>query len=423
MVSISVSALRKAGTFVISFGFSKVGAFAAAVALPRFVDTSTYGLLELAMTVASLGAALLGLGAPGFAMRAFLLEDDPAASAIMLGHVLVLSGLGTIVGIGLVLADAGNLYVLCAGMLAFFSLQASGSAYVRMHGNVFFAGWFDALSLIATVAVTLVLWLGGMATAGSIARGILLTSLVISLGALWRIRRLAMPDWRTLIRRVIEGGTPMMLYGLSIILLFGTPRIAIGHSLGLGEVAIFSVCARVTALLLLANQMFQIGLVRYLYRLDTSSIARLFPYWMIALSVAAVGLTVVGHFGAFLIVWGTQIPVADATFVFPAIVCFTTVNIMNANVEMYINRELVSATAAKALTTIFVVLLAIGYVVMEQGWLSLKVAVGLYSLGLAAALLTQMQILRRHGMSFGWSELTLPLAAAPWLAYLFPYAH
>jgi hypothetical protein len=68
-------------------------------------------------------------------------------------------------------------------------------------------------------------------------------------------------------------------------------------------------------------------------------------------------------------------------------------------------------------------LLAIGYAVMQQGWLSLQVAVGLYSLALAAALLTQMQILRRHGMSFGWSELTLPLAAAPWLAYLFPYAH
>src|SRR3569833_2371308 len=154
MVSISVSALRKGGTFVVSFGLSKVGVFAAAVALPRFVDTATYGLLELSLTVASLGAAVLGFGAPGFAMRAFLMEGDSRAAVIMLGHVLVLAVLGTLAGIGLALTGAGNLYVICAGMLAFFGLQASAAAYVRMHGNVFFAGWFDALALIATVAVT-----------------------------------------------------------------------------------------------------------------------------------------------------------------------------------------------------------------------------------------------------------------------------
>jgi O-antigen/teichoic acid export membrane protein len=420
MFSISLPVLRKAVTFVLSFGLSKVGAFAAAVALPRFVSTETYGLIELSMTVAALAAAVIGLGAPGVAMRAFLLEDNPGAAKILGGHAMALSILGSGLGAGLALAGAPNLYVLCAAMLAFFGLQSSATVHVRMHGNVLLAGWFDAFALMATVVVTMALCLAGHATEAMVAYGVLVTGLAIAAATTWFTCRVSSGDVRTLLRQVIRGGIPMMLYALSITLLFGTPRMAIARGLGLHDVAVFSVCARVSAALLFANQVFQIGFVRYLYRLERGSIAKIFPYWTIALCLAAAALTVAGHFASDLLVAGTSIAATDVATIFPAIVCLTTLNILNANVEMYINRELASQAAAKVLVSIFAVLLAVGAVMMQMGWLTLPVAVALYSAAMAVALVMQMRILRRHGLSFGWSTLVLPLAAIPWLASFLP---
>lgn len=420
MLPISAATLRKAGTFALSFGLSKIAAFAAAVALPRFVDTDTYGLLELAMSVASLGAGILGLGATAFAGRAFLMESDPRAATILLGHVMVLSLIGSALGLALLFAGASNLAIICAGMLALFGLQGSASAYVRMHGNVTLAGWFDAIALIALVALTAGLSTLRLATAEYVAIGMLAIGLTILVPTLRMTARTPVRELKILLQRVVVGGTPMMLYGLAILLVFGTQRMAIGRGLGLADVAIFSVCARLTAGLLFANQIFQIGFIQYLYRLKADSLARIFPFWTIALCFAALALALVGYFGSALIVMGTNIPVSAVTKVFPSVVVLSTLSILNANIEMYINRELVSHRAAVALTVIAALGCIAGIVLLRFEVLNLTGLVDLYSVAMAVALVVQMRILARRGLSFGWSYPVLPLVALPWFVHFLP---
>ncbi len=420
MLPISPATLRKVGTFALSFGLSKIAAFAAAVALPRFVDTETYGLLELAMSVASLAGGVLGLGATAFAARAFLLENDPSARTILVGHAMVLSLVGSGLGLVLVLIGASNLLVICAGLLALFGMQSSASSYVRMHGNVTLAGWFDAIALIALVALAASLSAVNLATAEYMALGMLAIGLAILVPTLRMTARIPLHELKLLLRRVIMGGTPMMLYGLAIILVFGTSRMAIGQGLGLADVAIFSVCARLTAVLLFANQIFQIGFVQYLYRLKADSLARIFPFWTIALCVAGLVLALVGHFSSELIVMGTNIPASAVAKVFPSVVVLSTLSILNANIEMYINRELASHQAAVSLTAISALGFVVGIVLLRLEVLSLASIVDLYSVAMGLALGVQMRILMHRGLSFGWSHLVLPMVIVPWFVRFLP---
>lgn len=420
MLPISGAILRKAGTFVLSFGLSKIAAFTAALALPRFVDIETYGLLELAMSIASLGAGVLGLGAPAFAARAHLLEDDPSATTMLVGHAMVLSLLGSGLGLVLLFTGASNLFVICAGLLALFGVQSSASSYVRMHGNVALAGWFDAIALIAVVALAVSLSLVRLATAQYVAIGMLAIALAILIPTLRMTFRVPMQSLKLLLQQVVLNGTPMMLYGLSIILLFGTSRMAIGRGLGLADVAVFSVCARLTAMLLFANQIFQIGFIQYLYRLKGDAIARIFPYWTMALCAAALMLALVGYFSSELIVAGTSIPASAVAKVFPSAVVLSTLSILNANIELYINRELASRQAAVALTVISVVGFVVGIILLRLDVLNLASVVDLYSVAMGVALVVQMRILVRHGLSFGWSYLVLPMVVLPWFVHFLP---
>jgi O-antigen/teichoic acid export membrane protein len=422
MSILSPRLFRKAFAFVMSFGLAKGTAFLAALALPRLIDAQAYGLIELAMTVGLLAVAVLGLGVPAAAARLDLVDRDPRASSVLVALCLWLAAVG-LLATGVMAASGHEArYICCAAILGLYALQFSASTYTRMRGHIQFSGWFDNVTILLAFLLVLGLVVVGRGDIQSFAWSLVTVSLAIAMGALALLARTSLAGFGGLLWSTVGIGIPMMFLGLANQVIFGTSRIAIAQELSLADVASFSLCARLTLILVFVSQVLSTGFFRSLYQLDNNAIARIFPKWLMALSGVALVLAATAYFSAHLLVIGTDIPAASLAAIFPAVTIQTTLWILNSNLEMYVTRELIARQVAIVFVVIAAAGLALGVVVSALGQLDLMAIINIYSLVMLIALLAQMVILSRRGISFGSSYRLLPMVAAPWLLLLLPRA-
>lgn len=422
MATLTPKTLRTGLTFIVSFGLGKGAAFAAAIALPRLVGVDSYGAIELALTVGLLGATVLGLGAPSVATKYDLMDKDPRAVTVLIGHCLWLTAVGVASALFAVLLGLAPAYVCGAALLGVFGLQSSVTAYARMRGRIHISGWvenaaimivFFAVAGLAMLDAARPLPLAAILTAASSA------VLVASIVALARGR---MPGLGGLAGEVVRLGTPMMVFGLGQLMLFTTARLAIAHEGALSEVASYSLCARIALVMVFASQILNIGLFRTVYRASNEAIARYFAAWIAALSLLAFAVGLGGYFGADLAVLGTEIAPGSFAVLFPVVAMQTTLWVLNSNLEQFVVRDLLSRPAAIAS---FVIAGAGGLVLLglsSIGRLDLMAILAVYSVGMVAMLLVQMRLLAHKGVAFRGAYVVLPLAASPLLIYLLPPA-
>lgn len=420
---LSASTIGIATKFLLSFGLAKGAAFIAALILPRLVEPRTYGLLETSMTVGALGASILGLGAPAVATRMHLLEKDANSRSVLLLHCAWLVAIALVAAGALAVMGHEPHIIVCAAMVGLFGLQSASSAYGRMQGQIYISGWLDNIALVAIVGIALVLRLAGTPDLGSFAASLIAVTVVAGIAVVFALIGTTLRDVKTWTAKVVSLGTPMMLYGIANLLIFGSPRLAIAAALTLSDVAGFSLCVRIAAVLIFVSQALQIGLARSLYMAKSATIGPLMNIWIAVLSGIALVLTLLAYFTSPLLVAGTGISAAAFMAIFPAVATQTTLWVLNSNVEMYVTRELISHKASIVLVVIGCLGLGVGTVLFVAGVLSLTVLVNMYSVVMAVTLLAQMRLLSRQGMSFRTAYLILPLTCTPLLVLLLPSPH
>jgi len=420
MSVLSSNAIRTGVTFVLSFGLGKGTSFLAAIALPRLLDAQVYGGVELALTIGSLGAAVLGLGATSVAMRRALVDNEPRGETLIFVHCLWLAVVGLAVAAGLAAAGWAVQYVCGAAMMGIIGFQVSAASLTRIRGQVHLSGWFDNISIMITLVLVVLVVAIGKADLPTFTWCVVAATAVSGIAAGWILLRGPSIPWRLIVSDIVTLGVSMMLFGAAMALIFGTIRIAIAQELVLRDVASFSLCARICLILIFISQALVTGLFRPIYQAGGEAIARAFSLWIVVLSALALAVAIAGYYGAPLLVAGTTTPAADFAAVFPAVVVQTAFWVLNSNLEIFVVRELLSRQASVACVVIAAAGLAVGAVATVLGLLTLMTVINLYTVLMASLLLTQMRLLSRKGIDFRRAYWALPLLAAPGLVYLLP---
>lgn len=392
----------------------------AAMAVPRLVDGPGYGAIELAMTVGLLASSVLGLGIPAAATRLHLIDKDPRGVSLLATHALWMAVIGATSAFCLMELgyDAGR--VCCAAILGCYGLQFSSSAYTRMRGHIYLSGWFDNVTVLLIFLLLAPLSGNDERKLEGLSHLLIILSVLIAGGAVAVLLASPRPGFSGLMRQALSVGLPSVLFGVSSLLIFGTVRISIDHALTLSDVACFSLCARITLLLVFLKQILETGFFRRLYQIENAALSGIFSIWIVALSGAATILALVGHFTTDLLVLGTDIPAARVKVLFPLVTVQTMLWTLNSSLDMFIIRDLLSRRAAAAFTCTALVGLVVGAVAHSYGLLDLATIVNVYNLAMLAALLIQMKLLSRRGHSFGRAYPALLFVFAPLLVYLLP---
>jgi O-antigen/teichoic acid export membrane protein len=420
MKSLSPALVRTAVGFVVAYGAAKGTSFVGALALPRLVDAQTYGILELALSVGAIAASVLGLSAPGAAARAHLVDNDPQATRMLAGYCCWLSTIGLVASAAMAASGLDADYVVCAAILGVYALQFSTSTYTRMNGLIRLSGWFDHLALLATTVVAIVLVAVAMATPIAFAWSFAALTAMAVVASARALNGTSLRELATLARRVIRVGGPMMFYGFTLMAIFSTPRIVIAMVSSITDVATFSLCSRLALVVILIHQLLSTGFFRQLYQLEKERVTAVLAAWIVAISGVGVVVAVIARYTADWLVIGTSVPAAAIIPIFPAIIVQTLLWVLNANLEIFVNRELISHRAAIAMVGPIAVAAAIGWWLHTTGHLSLATIIDVYTGLILTSLLTQMFLLAREGFPFKRCYAVLPLTAAPLLVLLLP---
>lgn len=415
---LTAAQIRTTITFALSFGASKATAFAAALALPRLVDPATYGVLELALTIGVFSASILGANVHAAAIRVYLVEKDPKAQAMLAGQALCLATAGLLAAALVGAAGYGADYVLCSAIIALFAIQFSLSTWTRMRGWIHLSGWSDNIALMAMTVLAAILMLFRTASLAAFAMAVAVIAVATAAAAALVLSGISVREYKTLTRKALQIGAPMTLYSFSALAMFATPRMAIAQALSISDVACYSLCARVALFLMFPNQLLGTGLFRQLYQMKSERVGRIMAGWIVALSLTALVFAVATRFAANLLVLGTAVPAASIVPILPAVIVQTVLWVLNANLEMFVNRELVSHKTSLVIGGLLAAALCVGLLLHAGGLLSLPAVIYVY-IGLSvAAFVAQTLILTRKGFSFRLCYAALPLALSPLLVNL-----
>jgi O-antigen/teichoic acid export membrane protein len=405
---------------VLSYSLGKGIAFAAALALPRLVDVQTYGVLELAMTIGTFGTSLLGLGVPGAAARAHLVDNDPQAAKMLAAFCLWLAFAGLLLTALMIADGQGPDHVVCTAILGLYGFQFSMSTYTRMTGLIHVSGWFDNLAILVVAVIAAALLLIGHPTSSAFAWIFAGIALAAAAASAFRLVGVPPGELAALARRGIKVGAPMMLYSFANMAIFGTARIVIAKYLSLSDVASFSLCSRVALILIFLNQLLATGFFKQLYQMDYARLSRIMAAWMVVLSSIAFAFAAIGHYAGEWLVIGTSVPVSAVLPILPAVIMQTALLVFNSNLEIFVNRELISHRAAMVMGPLIAVAAAAVVAIHLVGAMSLMAVIHVYTALMIGSVVSQMMLLGREGFSFKLCYALLPLTAAPLLVSLLP---
>lgn len=411
---------RALWTSGLSFGLARVTAFVATLALPRLVDPHTYGTLELALAIGIFGATVLGMNAHAVATRLHLMEEEPGASTILAGQCFFLAVFGLLAASCAVVAGGDARYVLSTAILGLFALQLWACTSVQIHGLPMLTGWADSIAIFVVTALAASLAVAGMVSIDAFAVMVVLVAMVgaaIAATALYGADR---REIRVLTMQVVRIGSPITLYSLSLLSIFASPRIVIAQILSISDVATFSLCLRLAVVLVFPHQMLGATFFVQLYQLEAAMVGRVMALWIVVLAILATVFAIGTRLLSPWLVLGTQVPAEAVASILPAVIVQTVLWILNANLEMFVNRELLSRQAALVLAGLTLVTVAVGLVLHLSGELGLHAVIHLYMALMLASLIAQMRLLARRGFRFGWCYVALPLSGLPLTASFLP---
>jgi len=404
----------------LSFGTAKAMTFFAALMLPRLVDQSTYGVLELAMTIGIFGSTILGLNIHTAVFRLHLVDKEPHAQTILAGQCFYLAVLGLVTaGFG-VLAGGEAVYVLCTAILGLFAIQLYASTYAYMRGLVLLIGWVDGLPMLTIVVSAIILSLMGNAAPLQFAWTVVAIALVATAVSATTLLSASGHELRDLAMRAVKFGGSVTLYSLTTLAISSSSRLAIAQVLSIADVASFSLSLRLALILFFFHQFLGAIFFAQLYQLEGAVVGRIMTVWIVLLSAVATLFAVSVRVLSPWLVVGTQVPAEAIASILPAVTVQVVLWILNGNLEMFINREFLSRRAASVLGGLLSVAVGVGCLMHATDHLSLRAVIHVYIGLMLASLVMQMWLLSGKGFQFGRCYIVLPIVATPLLASLLP---
>jgi len=398
----------QAMVFLLAFALGKGSAYFGPLLLSQIMTVQDYGSAELGLSIGLIGAQLLSLGVPGAIPQLVLIRKE--------NHVLdllffVTASIG-VIGLGgaaVAYAVSGPLLHVFAGVaIAGAGAQVAASVYYRANGRRFGILVADNLALYTFLIVGALVFL--------ILRQVPLWAMIVGCGsialgftvfALAGLARTIRPRFFAAHADARKMGFFMMVNSLVYFTIVSSSRILVGWFLSVEAVSVYSVCFRVAGAIFLVHQLV---ITAYFTRLYESSAEWFDRYYLklLAVTMAGAAIIVAGFelFGDRLLPgWTAYFPQMSRLL---PIVCMQTILWVSlAQVEMRINRALISHQATMWLLICAGVMVATLAALHSFGLLTLPVAVLVFACTLFLALQAQLALLWRHGVKLPRMRIAL----------------
>ncbi len=389
----------QAALFLLAFALGKGSAFFGPLLLSQIMSIQDYGTAELGLSVGVVGAQILSLGVPGAIPQLVLIRKE--------GHVLdllffVTASIG-LIGLGaaaIIYAASGQLLYVFAGIaVAGAGAQVAASVYYRSMGRRFGILVADNLALYVFMIVGAVVFVAlGRVPLWAIILGCGAVAAGFTLFALAGLARTIRPRFLAAHVDARKMGFFMMVNSLVYFAIVSSSRILVGWFLSVEAVSVYSVCLRVAGAIFLVHQLITTVYFKKLYEAPADWFDRYYLK-LLAITMAGAAMILAGFelFGDRLLPgWAAYFP--EMSRVLP-IVCMQTIWWVSlAQVEMRINRALISRQATMWLLVCAGLMLAVMAAFHALGLLTLPVAALVFAGTLFLALHAQLALLWRHGV-------------------------
>ncbi|MGK9231030.1 hypothetical protein KXS07_03265 [Inquilinus limosus] len=384
--------------FLLAFALGKGSAFFGPLLLSQIMTVQDYGTAELGLSIGLIAAQLLSLGVPGAIPQLVLIRKDDHVLDLLF---FVTASIG-LIGLGfaaIAYAVSGPLLHVFAGVaIAGAGAQLTASVFYRAKGRRFGILVADNLALYVFLIVgALVFAALRQVPLWAVIIGCGAVSLGLTLFALAGLVRTIRPRFLAAHVEARKMGFFMMVNSLVYFAIVSSSRILVGWFLSVEAVSIYSVCLRTAAAIFLVHQLITTA---YFTKLYASSAEWFDRYYLKLLAITMAGAAVIlagfELFGDRLLpAWTAYFPQMSQLL---PIVCMQTIWWVSlAQVELRINRALISRQATMWLLTSAALMVAALAVLQAFGLLTLPVAALVFACTLFVALQAQLALLRRHG--------------------------
>lgn len=270
-------AVRGYLVYVAGFGVARGALFLSPIILANLLSIESYGAIELAHSLASLGAVVIGVGLPATVPLILLREEVHQRWDTMLLLVLALSALLLTMGLTLA-ASIGpfNVAALVSLATSVLILQGVWATTLKSNGKstsaVFLEAGFWSVCVIGGAAVFF---------ASSPDQAVIWAVVAYGVGLLaFTTTRYTAVRARFSLADCIDNlvlGAPLMLASVLTILVSSTGRLVLGLVVGAEAVGAYGIVFRVSALPLVGHQILIIGFFRFMFSWDHRVLTRRSP--------------------------------------------------------------------------------------------------------------------------------------------------
>ena len=255
--------------FIASFGTARALLFMAPIAIANLLPIEIYGKFELAQSLASIGALVIGFGLSGTVPLIRLREEVEGRWDSLLLLLVALAGGCLLVALVIAAANAtlSTMAVLVPLAACVLMLQGFWAITLKSEGRSTSAVFLEAgFWTISVTGAGLIVLSGNRLPEGTISAALLAYAAVLIVVSVVQFNRsrmgvIALSD----LRRNLGLGLPLMFTSVLTVIISSSGRLVLGHTSGVEAVGLYAVLYRCTTLPLVGHQIIIIGLFRQIF--------------------------------------------------------------------------------------------------------------------------------------------------------------
>ncbi|MCK0108294.1 hypothetical protein MWU58_03245 [Flavobacteriaceae bacterium S0825] len=372
--------------FLMAFGVSKAIVFLAPLLLSNTLSKTNYGVLEYALNIAFIGAAIINFGVPN-AYPYFKLKRK--FQAIYTGfnfHFLYLLASSFFALISIFIFRNETQFVLSVLFIYTLSNQVTYSLRYKTDEKIIKAVFVDALFYVVLLCAYFYIYLTDDSSIEPITYGAFLYSIIYMIIALKKGYKLQIKAAFKKHQKLIKYGKSVMLSGLFILLIANSGRIVIDLVFNDKElIAIFGFYFRMASFVVMLHQILNIIYFKRIYTFNTQKLDTIFVVFLsiIALGVAATYF-IIPKIGIHFFKLFETFPIYKDVYL---VLCFQMIFwIVLANNENVIYREKLASKMNIAFT-LLLTFFAVTVTLLKDTFNFNDVVIGLYLLIVTAVTL------------------------------------
>lgn len=281
--------------FVAGFGTARALLFVAPIALANLLPLNRYGQFELAQSLASIGALLLGFGLPATVPLIRIRDEIEGRWDTLLMLIAALAG-ACLVFAGLLTLWLSTLYavpVLVLLVMAVLMMQGLWATFLKSEGRSTSAVFVEAgFWAVAVAGAGMMVLSAGRLPEATITLALMAYAAVLMGVTFVQFRRSYAGQFASCdLRRNLSLGLPLMFTSVLMAVISSSGRLVLGQTSGVEAVGLYAVLYRSTTLPLVGHQILIIGFFRQLFS------------WSDEVLRARVSAIVLGVSGLVLIFW------------------------------------------------------------------------------------------------------------------------